>query len=143
MRLRALSEIPTYLRQFTLAQTSQNTRDYPFDCALSGPFDNLFLTRLSAPRALCEGITAVISASSVYHFKLYTLLHFAIVLSIIFLKERERLFSFPFWCSNNSELLDIIRFPHGGGRNASESCVVRDDVACAFEFGAEVIKIIF
>ena len=38
----------------------------PFDCALSGPFDNLFLTWLSATQALCEGIIAVISASTVY-----------------------------------------------------------------------------
>ena len=37
-----------------------------FDCALSGPFDNLFLTWLSATQALCEGIIAVISASTVY-----------------------------------------------------------------------------
>ena len=36
-----------------------------FDCALSGPFDNLFLTRLSASRALCRGIVAFISASTV------------------------------------------------------------------------------
>ena len=38
-----------------------------FDCALSGPFDNLFLIRLSAIRTLCEGIIAVISASSVWY----------------------------------------------------------------------------
>lgn len=36
-----------------------------FDCALCGPFDNLFPARLSAPRALCEVMTAVISASTV------------------------------------------------------------------------------
>ena len=34
-------------------------------CTLSGPFDDLFLARLSAPRALCTGIIAVISASTV------------------------------------------------------------------------------
>ena len=38
----------------------------PFDCALSGPFDNLFHTWFSAPQALCKGIIAVISASTVY-----------------------------------------------------------------------------
>ena len=30
-------------------------------------FNNVYLTRLSAPRALCGGITAFISASSVYY----------------------------------------------------------------------------
>ena len=39
----------------------------PFDCALSGPFDNLFLTWFSASQALCKGIIAVISASTVYN----------------------------------------------------------------------------
>ena len=39
-----------------------------FDCALSGPFDNLFLTWLSPAQALCKGIIAVISASTVYKF---------------------------------------------------------------------------
>ena len=43
-----------------------------FDCALSGPFDNLFLARLSAPRALCRGIIAVISASTVWLIKLWS-----------------------------------------------------------------------
>jgi len=62
---RALDGVPTYPRQLTYAHTSQNTRYKIFDCALSGPFDNLFLTRLSAPRALCRGIIAVISASTV------------------------------------------------------------------------------
>jgi hypothetical protein len=43
-----------------------------FDCALRGPFDNLFLTRFPATRALCEGIIAVISASTVsIYFVLY------------------------------------------------------------------------
>ena len=42
-----------------------STEESAFDCTLGGPFDNLFLTRLSAPRALCEGIVAVISASTV------------------------------------------------------------------------------
>ena len=64
-----LSRIPAYPRQLTYAHTSQNTRyniDYTFDCALSGPFDNLFLTWFSAPQALCKGIIAVISASTVW-----------------------------------------------------------------------------
>jgi len=40
---------------------------YAFDCALSGPFADLFLTRLSASRALCEVMIDFISASTVYH----------------------------------------------------------------------------
>lgn len=36
-----------------------------FGCALSGPFDNLFLICFSAPQTLCKGIIAVISASTV------------------------------------------------------------------------------
>ena len=36
-----------------------------FDCTLRGPFDDLSLTRLSAARALCKGMIAVISASTV------------------------------------------------------------------------------
>lgn len=63
---RALSRIPTYPRQMTSAY---NVAEYfvkiTFDCALSGPFDSSFLTQLSAPRALCKGVTAVISASTV------------------------------------------------------------------------------
>ena len=39
-----------------------------FDCALRGPFARLFPTRLSAPRALCGGISCFISASTVYIF---------------------------------------------------------------------------
>ncbi|MGN1450798.1 MAG: hypothetical protein ACI4XQ_01760, partial [Eubacteriales bacterium] len=58
--------IPTYPRQMTSAC---NVAEYfvkiTFDCALSGPFDNLFLTRFSASQALCKGIIAVISASTV------------------------------------------------------------------------------
>ena len=38
----------------------------PFDCALGGPFDRLFLIRLSAARTLCGGIATVISASTVF-----------------------------------------------------------------------------
>ena len=69
----ALSRIPTYPRQMTSAY---NVAEYfvifiTFDCALSGPFDKLFLTRLSAPRALCKGIIAVISASTVWCTKLW------------------------------------------------------------------------
>lgn len=63
---RALSRIPTYPRQLTYAHTLQNTLGIsPFDCTLSGPFDNLFLIRLSASRTLCKGIIDVISASTV------------------------------------------------------------------------------
>ena len=41
-------------------------RKNPFPCTLSGPFDNLFLTRFSASRTLCKGIIAVISTSTVF-----------------------------------------------------------------------------
>ena len=44
----------------------------PFLCTLGGPFDELFLTRLPATRALCEGIFAVISASTVWAIRLLT-----------------------------------------------------------------------
>ena len=45
-------------------------RKNPFPCTLSGPFDNLFLTRFSASRVLCKGIVAVISTSTVYNIQL-------------------------------------------------------------------------
>ena len=45
-------------------------RKNPFPCTLSGPFDNLFLTRFSASRVLCKGIIAVISTSTVYKIQL-------------------------------------------------------------------------
>mgnify|MGYP001691455405 FL=1 len=45
-------------------------RKNPFPCTLSGPFDNLFLTRFSASRVLCKGIIAVISTSTVYNIQL-------------------------------------------------------------------------
>lgn len=41
MRLAGYQHIPGKLR---LPSTSQNTPVNPFDCALGGPFDNLFLT---------------------------------------------------------------------------------------------------
>ena len=53
---------PTYDVCLNVAEYSEQGS---FDCALRGPFDNLYLTRLSAPRALCRGMTAVISASTV------------------------------------------------------------------------------
>ena len=62
---RALCGVPTYSRQLTYAHTSRNTRRNAVPRALSGPFDRQFLTQLSAPRALCRGIAAVISASTV------------------------------------------------------------------------------
>lgn len=69
---RALCGVPSYPRQLTYALTSWSTPlavcqvQLPwFDHALSGPFDDLFLTRLSAARALWKGIIAVISASTV------------------------------------------------------------------------------
>jgi len=40
---------------------------FPFDCTLRGPFGDLFLTRLSAARALWKGMVAFISASTVYY----------------------------------------------------------------------------
>ena len=38
---------------------------FPFPCALSGPFDNAFHIRISAPRTLCDGYMAFIPASTV------------------------------------------------------------------------------
>ena len=62
MRLAGYQHIPGILR---LPAASQNTLENPFDCALSGPFAKQFLTRLSAPRALCVVLIDVISASTV------------------------------------------------------------------------------
>ena len=53
-----------------------------FDCALGGPFAKQFLTRLSAPRALCVVLNGFISASTVYDAKVY---HRYTNLSIVFL----------------------------------------------------------
>ena len=62
--------ILTYPRQITHALALQNTlRICAFDCTLRGPFDDLFLTRLSATQALCTGIIAFISASTVWRIK--------------------------------------------------------------------------
>ena len=58
--------ILTYPRTLTPVHTLQILGKKAFDCTLRGPFANLFLTRISASRALCEGITDVISASTVY-----------------------------------------------------------------------------
>ena len=42
--LRALSGIPAYPRQMTSAcNVAEYSEKLSFDCALSGPFDNLFL----------------------------------------------------------------------------------------------------
>jgi len=41
---------------------------FAFDCALGGPFDDLFSARFSASRALCKSIITVISASTVSYF---------------------------------------------------------------------------
>ena len=42
---RALSRIPTYPRQMTSASNvAEYSVETTFDCALRGPFDNLFLT---------------------------------------------------------------------------------------------------
>jgi len=64
--IRALSRIPTYPRHFTLAcSVAEYSVQNTFDCALSGPFDNLFPAGFSASPTLCMGIIAVISASTV------------------------------------------------------------------------------
>ena len=65
-----LSRIQTYPRELTHPYALQNTPEVPFPCTLSGPFDNLFLTRFSASRALCKGIIAVISTSTVFDIQL-------------------------------------------------------------------------
>lgn len=47
--------------------TSQNTQERtPFDCALSGPFDDLRSAGFSAPRLSVSARIAVIPASTVY-----------------------------------------------------------------------------
>ena len=71
----ALSGIPSYPRQLTCALTSQNTLwKATFDCALSGPFDNLFLVWFSASQTLCKGMIAVIYTSTVWIIYLFTIL---------------------------------------------------------------------
>ena len=61
--------------KWRLPETSQNTLwSLTFDCALRGPFDSLFLTWLSASQALCKGMTAVISASTVYVMKFLSII---------------------------------------------------------------------
>lgn len=71
----ALYRIRTYPRQLTYAHTLQYTQYRGiFDCTLNGPFADLQLTRLSPPRALCEVIIDVISASTVYYTKAYAVL---------------------------------------------------------------------
>ncbi len=64
---RALSRIPSYPRHCNVCLRRRRIlgKIISFDCALSGPFDNLFPVRFSASRALCMGIIAVISASVV------------------------------------------------------------------------------
>ena len=79
---RALSGIHKYPRQLTYAHTLQNTLRCPaFDCTLRGPFDDLFLTRLSATRALWKGMIAVISASTVCMIELNVFYHLYSALS--------------------------------------------------------------
>ena len=71
------SRIPTYPRQMTSAYNVAEYSEklvsrgnaFTFDCALSGPFDNLFLAWFSASQALYKGIIAVISASTVWSIK--------------------------------------------------------------------------
>ena len=57
--------------------TLQNTRHQAFDCTLSGPFDDLFFTRFTAPRALCGIIITFTSASTVY-------IDFCHIISLVF-----------------------------------------------------------
>ena len=49
-------QVPSYLRQLTYALTSQNTRHFTeitaFDCALCGPFDELFSACSQPPGSL-------------------------------------------------------------------------------------------
>lgn len=73
---RALSRIQTYPRHITLACSvaEYSVIKITFDCALSDPFDNLFLACFSASQVLCKGMIAVISASTVCCMKfLYTI----------------------------------------------------------------------
>ena len=63
---RALLRILIYPRQLTGVYRRRILGKKAFDYALRGPFDDLFLTWLSATQVLCEGIIAVISASTVF-----------------------------------------------------------------------------
>ena len=67
--IRALSRIPSYPRQDNVClqrrRILRKMNFLSFDCALCGPFGSLFLTWFSASQALCKGIIAVISASTV------------------------------------------------------------------------------
>ena len=82
---RALSRIQTYPRQVTPAcSVAEYSVHNTFDCALSGPFAKQFLTRFSAPRALCIVLIGVISASTVYFSKFY---HKQTNLSSIFITD--------------------------------------------------------
>ena len=62
---RALCGIQSYSRQLTHASRRRILSLPAFDCALRGPFGGLFPARFSASRTLCEGIAALISASTV------------------------------------------------------------------------------
>ena len=64
MRIAGYQHIPgIYTLACNVAEYSADL--FAFDCALSGSFDHLFPTCFSAPQALCKGIIAVISASTV------------------------------------------------------------------------------
>ena len=58
-----------------------------FLCALSGPFEGLFPTRLSASRALCRGMADLISASTVYCIQLRSVDHRWVHLSRTFMRH--------------------------------------------------------
>ena len=93
---RALSRIPTYPRHlYACLQRRRILGEtcFSFDCALSGPFAKQFLTRLSAPRALCVVLIDVISASTVSNIEFIILYSHLPTLSTgkwAFLKKFQR-----------------------------------------------------
>ena len=88
---------------------------YIFDCALNGPFDNLFLTWLSAPQVLCKGIIAVISASTVYE---YSISHI-IPPSLYFVNRFGNFFLFLFYAEGDKVCIILPSPPvHTGGDNS-------------------------
>ena len=83
-----------YTPAFSVAEYSVKIT---FDCALSGPFDNLFPAWFSASQALCMGMIAVISASTVWSIKFLLLYHCCMCVSIDFIKKMEKKFGGGIW----------------------------------------------
>ena len=134
-RCRALSRILTYPRHVTSAPRRRILRsDSPFvlsfDCALSGPFDNLFLTCLSPPQALCKGIIAVISASTVYRIKFLYMLTFELMIVKHFV---EKIFRYSFAAIG---ILSVVR------QDFSDSIIISRRILLLRNISFELIMIL-